>query len=90
MKSALRILIIMFVMFLTLEGTLMAMGQRPPKGSYAECNYQVEQTAKAAGVKSPWDGGNTDSWYKFTHPLYNDCRCRFYGKPYEGDTCKVV
>lgn len=74
--------LVMLLVMMGICGSVFASGQRPPKGTYADCNWQVEQTATKAGVKSPWDGGDNAKWYEATHEAYNQCRCRFYGKPF--------
>ena len=84
MKKALALLALMVMV----SGTAFASaGNVPMKGTYAYCNYQVEQTAKKAGFKSAWEGGDSTAWYNATIEGYNSCRCIHYGKAYEGRTC---
>lgn len=77
----------LFLICMAVCGSAFAGGSRPVKGTYAYCNYQVEESARKAGLKSPWGGGDFKAWFEFTSPLYNQCRCTYGLKPYEGQSC---
>lgn len=62
-------------------------GSLTPKTAFEKCLVSVEKSAKEAGLKNPFGGGDIQAWNDFTRPKYNLCWCNHKGKPIQGFSC---
>lgn len=67
---------------LAISVMFLGMAKQPPTGTFQRCIYDVQASAKTAGLKDPWLGGDLNAYKAYTDPLYDACYCKFQNKPY--------